>query len=381
MSLDYSKCRSEEAAFYREFAQQEIKPYFHVLEETGGTPPELLEKMARAELLGIPIPKEYGGLGKDYISATLCMEELSKISPATAGIINVSSELVCGAIEKHGTEAQKQKYIGPMARGSVIGAFALTEPGAGSDTAGVRTAAVLDGEHWVLNGTKCFITNAEIASTFLIAALTDIGEGKRKISMFIVEKDYPGFRIGKHEDKMGIRSSSTCELILENCIVPKENLLGELGKGLKVALGCLAGGRVMIAAQGLGLAQGCWDETVAYLKAHKEETENAINTQRVQFKLAELQIRIDAARLMVYRAADQWSRGEAFDTAAAMAKYYATDVANEVARSCIQLMGLDGAEFGTRTEQFFRDAKITEIYEGTNEIQLMVVAGLLGLKA
>ena len=245
----------------------------------------------------------------------------------------------------------------------------------------MRTTAVLDGDTWVLNGTKCFITNAEIASTFLIAALTDMGEGKRKISMFIVEKDYPGFQVGKHEDKMGIRSSSTCELILEDCRVPKENLLGELGKGLRIAFGGLDGGRVMIAAQGLGIAQGCWDEAVDYLKNHQEETEGAINTQKVQFKLAELQTKIDASRLMVYRAASNWSQGKPFGKEAAMAKYYATDIANEVARTCVQLMGYEGCKYGNRVEQFFRDAKITEIYEGTNEIQLMVVAGQLGLKA
>lgn len=381
MSLDYMTFRCEEAAGYRAFAEKEIKPLFHTMEETGETPQELLQKMAQANLFGIPIPPEYGGLGKDYISATLCMEELSKISPATAGIINVSTELVCGALQMFGTEAQKKKYITPLAQGKAIGAFALTEPGAGSDTSGVRSTAVLDGDHWVLSGTKCFITNAELASVFLIAALTTLESGKQKISMFIVERDFPGFQIGAHEDKMGIRSSSTCELILDNCIVPKENLLGDLGKGLKIALSSLEGGRVMIAAQGLGIAQGCWDETVSYLKGHVEETGGAINNQSVQFKLAELQTKIDASRLMVYRAAAQWSAGEPFGTAAAMAKYYATDVANEVARTCIQLMGFEGCTFGGRVEQFFRDAKITEIYEGTNEIQLMVVAGLLGLKA
>lgn len=366
---------------YKSFAEQDLKCWFHELEESGQTPEKLLQQMADAQLLGIPVPQEYGGLGKDYVSATLCMEELSKVSPAVAGIINVSSEIVSGALEKYGTEAQKEKYLPPLAKGEAIGAFALTEPGAGSDAAGVRTAAVLKDDHWVLNGTKCFITNAEIASTFLIAALTDLEDGKRKISMFIVEKDFPGFRVGKHEDKMGIRASSTCELILEDCIVPKENLLGELGKGLKIALGGLDGGRVMIAAQGLGIAQGCWDEAVDYLKNHVEETDGAINHQLVQFKLAELQIKIDAARLLVYRAAAQWSAGKPFGKEAAMAKYYATDTANEVARACAQLMGYEGVTLGNRVEQFFRDAKITEIYEGTNEIQLMVVAGQLGLKA
>lgn len=381
MNYGLTPAQKAEQEGYRRFAEDEITPYLEELEAGGETPASLLEKMAKAQLLGIPVPQEYDGLGKDYISATLCMEELSKVSPATAGIINVSSEIVCGGLEKYGTPEQKQRYLPPLARGEVIGAFALTEPGAGSDASGVRTVATLEGDHWVLNGTKCFITNAEIASTFLIAAQTELPDGKRKISMFIVEKDFPGFRVGKHEDKMGIRSSSTCELILEDCVVPKENLLGELGKGLKIALGGLDGGRVMIAAQGLGIAQGCWDACVTYLKSHVEETGGSINRQRTQFRLAELQTRIDAARLLAYRAAAQWSAGESFGKEAAMAKYYATDIANEAARTCAQLMGNEGVTYGNRVEQFFRDAKITEIYEGTNEIQLMVIAGQLGLKA
>lgn len=381
MDFQFNAEHLADQAQYHAFGQQEILPLVHVMEETGETPEPLLKKMAEAHLLGIPVPTEYGGQGKDFVSATLCMEELSKVSPSTAGIINVSSEIVCGSLEKAGTAEQKKKYLPPLASGAVIGAFALTEAGAGSDAAGVRTVAEDKGDHWLLNGTKCFITNAEISSTFLIAAMTDMGGGKKKISMFIVEKDFPGFRVGKHEDKMGIRSSSTCELILEDCIVPKENLLGDVGKGLKIALGGLDGGRVMIAAQGLGIAQGCWDEAVAYLKNNVEKTGGAINRQGVQFKLAELQTKIDASRLMVYRAASLWSQGNPFGKEAAMCKYYATDVANEVARETMQLMGLAGSTYGNRVEQFFRDAKITEIYEGTNEIQLMVVAGQLGLKA
>lgn len=376
----FSPCEADQVQ-YRGFAETELFPYFHQLEVAGKTPDELLKKMANAHLFGISISKKYDGLGRDFISTALCVEELSKISPATAGIINVSSEIVCGCLERFGTEEQKAKYLPPMARGDVIGAFALTEPGAGSDTAGVRTTAVLEDDHWVLNGTKCFITNAEISDTFLIAAQTDIGGGKKKISLFIVEKNFPGFSIGKHEDKMGIRSSSTCELILENSIVPKENLLGELGKGIHIALGGLDGGRVLIGAQGLGIAQGCWDECVSYLKSHVEESGGAINRQSVQFELAKLQTQIDAARLMVYYAASLKSENKPFGKEAAMAKYYATNVANEVTRACVQLMGDEGCRFGNRAEQFFRDAKITEIYEGTNEIQLLVIAGQLGLKA
>ncbi|MFR7476015.1 acyl-CoA dehydrogenase family protein [Frisingicoccus sp.] len=381
MDFELTQEYKEDIAYYKEFAKNEILPLYQFMEENAATPDELLVKMKDAQLLGIPMPKAYGGLGKDFLSATFCMEELSKVSPATAGIINVTTEIVSAALEKYGTDAQKEKYLIPLAKGEAIGAFALTEAGAGSDAAGVRTKAVLKDDHWVLNGTKCFITNAEISSIFLIAALTDVGDGKRKISMFIVEKDYPGFKIGKHEDKMGIRSSSTCELIMEDCTIPKDNLLGEPGKGLKIALGGLDGGRVMIAAQGLGIAQGCWDMAVDYLKTHVLETENAINQQAVQFKLAELQTRIEAARLLVYHAAALWSQGKPFGKEAAMAKFYATELANEVTKETIQVMGYEGCTYGNLTEELFRDAKISEIYEGTNEIQLMVIAGQLKLKA
>ncbi len=380
MDFNLTDTYLQDLEHYQRFAREEIAPRFRQMEQEGATPQALLDKMAQAQLLGIPMPKEYGGLGKDFISATLCMETLAKASPATAGIINVSTELVADNILRHGTEEQKAKYLPDLCTGKVIGAFALTEPGAGSDASGVRTVAEDKGDHWLLNGTKCFITNAEIAGTFLIAAMTDIGEGKKKISMFIVEKGFSGFRIGKHENKMGIRSSSTCELILEDCVVPKENLLGQKGKGLGIALGCLDSGRVMIAAQALGIAQACWDDTVAYLKEHAQETGFAVNTQRTQFRLAELQTKIDAARLLIYRAAAAWSEGKKYGKEAAMAKYYASDVANEATRLCLELTGLDGCTCGTRLEEYFRDAKITEIYEGTNEIQLMVIAGQLDIK-
>lgn len=370
----------EDRRHYADFAEREIKPRLAEMETAEAVPPDLLAKMKEAGLLGIPLPKEYGGSGKDFISATLCMEELSMISPATAGIINVTTEIVSVSLLAHGTPEQKEKYLTPLAKGTAVGAFALTEPGAGSDTAGVRTTAVLDNGHWILNGTKCFITNAEIADIFLIAALTDTGGGKKKLSMFIVEKDFPGFTIGKHEKKMGIRSSSTCELILEDCVIPQENLLGELGKGMRIALGSLDGGRVMIAAQGLGVAQGCWNEAVKYLKENTEETGGAINSQSIQFELAKLQIHIDAARLMVYRAAALWNAGKPFSKEAAMAKYYATNVGNDVARACMQLMGDVGCTCGSLVEELFRDVKISEIYEGTNEIQLLVTAAHLGLK-
>ena len=365
---------------YREFAESELRPYVRQMDEEESTPPQILHRLREHDLLGIPLEKEWGGAGRDFMSATLCMEELSKVSPAVAGILNVTTDVVSIALRSFGTDEQKEKYLKPLASGEKIGAFALTEPGAGSDAGGVKTTAVDMGNHYVINGTKMFITNAEIANIFLIAALTDIGEGKKKISLFIVEKEMPGFRVGTHEKKMGIRASSTCELILEDVKVPKTNLLGTLGKGLKIALGGLDGGRVMIAAQALGIAQGCIDCAVAYLKEHTEETGFRIKSQMAQFKLADLQTKTDAARLLTYRAADLWDRGLPFGKEAAMAKLYASETANEVAGDCIQLMGCAGCSSDYPVEGLFRDAKITEIYEGTNEIQRQVIAGQMGLK-
>lgn len=376
LSSDYQ----EDQAFYRSFAERELRPYVRQMDQEEATPPHILEKLRESELLGIPMAREWGGAGKDFMSATLCMEELSKVSPAVAGILNVTSDVVSVGLLKFGTDAQKEKYLRPLASGEKIGAFALTEPGAGSDASGVKTVAVEDGDDYVLNGTKMFITNSEIADIFLIAALTDIGDGKKKISLFIVEKGMPGFRVGAHEKKMGIRASSTCELILEDCRVPKSNLLGVLGKGLKIALGGLDGGRVMIAAQALGIAQGCIDYTVTYLKEHAEDTGRRINSQAAQFKLADLQTKTDAARLLTYRAANYWDQGLPFGKEAAMAKLFASEIANEVARDCVQLMGREGCSAEHPVEGLLRDAKITEIYEGTNEIQRQVIAGQMGLK-
>ncbi len=381
LNFEFTAEQQSALEFYKGYAQEVVSPYFHELEETGATPKSLLEKMAKPEILGIPLPEEYGGYGKDFVTATICMEELSKASPATAGIINVSTEIVGYGILKFGTDEQKKKYVPKIASGEWIGAFALTEPGAGSDSAGVKTMAVLDGDEWVLNGAKCFITNSEISQLFLIAALTELPDGKKKISMFIVEKGTPGFTIGKHEDKLGIRSSSTCELVFDNCRLPKDALLGELGKGLKIALGGLDGGRVMIGAQGLGIAEQCFDECVEYLKNNRDTTGDAINRQHVQFKLAELGTKIEAAKLLLYKSAALWDAGQPFSKEAAMAKYLCSDLSNEVARVCMQYMGYAGVSLGNKVEQYLRDAKITEIYEGTNEIQLMVIAGHLGINA
>lgn len=380
MNFEFSPSQEEEIARYRAFAEKELKPYVRSMDEEECTPDHILQKLREHELLGIPLPAEYGGGGKGFLEAVLCMEELSKISPAVAGILNVTADIAGESLLHYGTPYQQQKYLTAIASGKAIGAFAITEPGAGSDVAGAKTVAVEQGDHYVLNGTKLFITNSEISEIFLIGAMTDMGNGKKKLTMFIVEKDFPGFKIGKSEHKMGIRASSTCELILEDCLVPKENLLGELGKGMNIALSSLDGGRVMIAAQGLGIAQGCIDATITYLKENAEYTGKQLNQQGTQFKLADLQTKTDAARLLVYRSAVLRDQGKPYSQEAAMAKLFATETANEVARDCVQLMGYEGCTTDYPVEGLMRDAKITEIYEGTNEIQRLVIAAQMNLK-
>lgn len=379
MDFTLSERYLEDRERYRSFARTELPPYVRQMDEEERTPPQVLDKLREHRLLGIPLPTEYGGAGRDMLSATLCMEELSKVSPAAAGILNVTSEIVGLSLEKYGTDDQKETYLSAVASGRAIGAFAITEPGAGSDTAAAKTSAVDAGDHWVLNGTKLFITNAEIADLFLIGAKTALPDGKKKLTMFIVERGFPGFAVGKAEHKMGLRASSTCELILEDCAVPKENQLGGLGKGMRIALGSLDGGRIMIGAQGLGIAQGCIDAAVSYLRDHAED--GRLNRQGAQFTLADLQTKTDAARLLVYQAASLHDQGQSYTREAAMAKLFATETANEVARACVQLMGHEGCTTDYPVEGLFRDAKITEIYEGTNEIQRMVIAGQMGLKA
>ena len=380
MNFDFSSAQEKDIASYRTFAEKELRPYVRAMDELEETPAHIIEKLKEYDLLGIPLPVEFGGGGKGFLEAALCMEELSKVSPAVAGILNVTADIVGDALLNFGTAYQHQKYLTQIASGTAIGAFAITEPGAGSDVAAAKTVAVEEDGQYVLNGTKLFITNSEIADIFLIGAMTDMGNGKKKLTMFIVEKGFNGFKVGKSEHKMGIRASSTCELILEDCIVPKENLLGELGKGMNIALGSLDGGRVMIAAQGLGIAQGCIDAAIAYLKENAAYTGKRLNQQAVQFKLADLQTRTDAARLLVYRSAVLHDEGKPFSREAAMAKLYATEIANEVARDCVQLMGYDGCTTDYPVESLMRDAKITEIYEGTNEIQRLVIAAQMGLR-
>jgi butyryl-CoA dehydrogenase len=360
---------------YREFAETEVKPLAQEVDEEERFPVETVEKMNKYGFMGIPIPKEYGGEGADNLAYAMAVEELSKVCGTTGVIVSAHTSLCCSPIYEFGTEEQKQKYLVPLAKGEKLGAFGLTEPNAGTDAAGQQTTAILDGDHYILNGSKIFITNAGYADVYIIMAMTDKSVGTRGISAFIVEKGYEGFSIGKKEAKMGIRGSATCELIFENCKVPAENLLGKLGKGFGLAMKTLDGGRIGIAAQALGIAQGAIDETVKYVKERKQFGRAISKFQNTQFQLADMQVKVDAARLLVYRAARAKDNKEAYSVYAAMAKLFAAETAMEVTTKAVQLHGGYGYTREYPVERMMRDAKITEIYEGTSEVQRMVIAG------
>ena len=365
---------------YRDFAETEVKPLAAEIDKTERFPEETVAKMAEMGLLGIPLPEEYGGADMDNLSYAQCVEELSRVCAATGVIVSAHTSLCAWPIYKFGTEEQKQKYLIPLAKGEKLGAFGLTEPGAGTDAASQKTTAVLDGEEWVLNGTKCFITNAGPAEIYIVMAMTDKEVGTRGISAFIVEKDTPGFTIGKHEEKMGIRASATCELIYEDCRIPKDNLLGQLNKGFSVAMMTLDGGRIGIASQALGIAQGAIDETVKYVTERVQFGKRISQFQNTQFELADMQTKVDAARLLVYRAASAKDANEPYAHYAAMAKLYASEVASDVTRRCVQLLGGYGYIREYPLERMMRDAKITEIYEGTSEVQKMVISAWMNVK-
>lgn len=375
MDFTLSKEHQMLQTLFREFAENEVKPLAEELDEEERFPVETVEKMKKYGFLGIPFPKEYGGQGCDTLAYVMCVEELSKVCGTTGVIVSAHTSLGSNPIKQFGTEEQKQKYLVPLAKGEKIGAFGLTEAGAGTDASGQQTKAVLEGDHYVLNGTKIFITNAGYADTYIIFAMTDKSKGNHGISAFIVEKDFPGFSVGKKERKMGIRGSATAELIMENCIVPKENLLGKEGQGFKIAMATLDGGRIGIAAQALGIAEGAFNETVAYVKERKQFGKALAKFQNTQFVLADLKARIDAAQLLVYRAAIAKDTKERFSVESAMAKLFAAETAMEVTTKCVQLMGGYGYTREYPVERMMRDAKITEIYEGTSEVQRMVISG------
>ena len=359
----------------KSFALNEVKPIAAEVDETERFPMENVKKMGELGMMGIPFDKKYGGAGGDVLSYILTVEELSKVCATTGVIVSAHTSLGAGAINDFGTEEQKQKYLVPLAKGEKIGAFGLTEPGAGTDAAGQQTVAVLDGDHYVLNGSKIFITDGGVADTFVIFAMTDKKQGTRGISAFIVEKDFPGFSIGKVEDKLGIRGSSTTELIFENCIVPKENLIGKEGKGFGMAMKTLDGGRIGIAAQALGIAEGAYEEAIKYMKERKQFGRNLGAFQGLQWMIAEMDTKIEAARHLVYKAAWLKQNKLPYSVEAARAKLFAAEVAMEVTTKAIQIHGGYGYTKDYPVERMMRDAKITEIYEGTSEVQKMVISG------
>ena len=366
---------------YREFAQNEVKPLAAELDEEERFPKETIPKLAKLGMLGIPFPKKYGGAGGDNLAYAICVEEIAKTCGTTSVIICAHTSLCSYPIYAYGTEEQKMKYLPDLLSGRKLGAFGLTEPGAGTDASGQQTTAVLEGDHYVLNGVKCFITNATEAETFVVFAMTDKSKGNHGISAFIVEKDFPGFSIGKHEKKMGIRGSATSDLIFEDCIVPKENLLGQEGKGFKIAMGTLDGGRVGVAAQALGIGEGAIDEAIAYTKERVQFGKRISQFQNTQFQLADMKARADAAQLLVYRAACAKDDGDPkCGFYSSMAKLFAAEMASDVTRRAVQLFGGYGYTREYPVERMMRDAKITEIYEGTSEVQRMVISGKMGVK-
>jgi len=380
MDFELSKEHSLAKTLFRDFAETEVKPLAQEVDETEKFPRETVKKLARYGFLGIPFPKEYGGQGCDTLTYALCVAELSRVCGTTGVIVSAHTSLCAEPIRSFGTEEQKQKYLIPLARGEAIGAFGLTEPGAGTDAAGQQTKAVLKGDQYVLNGTKIFITNGGEADTYVIFAMTDKSQGTRGISAFIVEKGFKGFSIGKKELKMGIRGSATAELVFEDCLVPKENLLGELGQGFKIAMKTLDGGRIGIASQALGIAEGAFDETVAYVKERKQFGKAIGSFQNTQFQLADLKVRLESARYLVYSAALAKDTRKVYSADAAMAKLVAAEAAMAITTKCVQLYGGYGYTRDYPIERMMRDAKITEIYEGTSEVQRMVIAASLGLK-
>ena len=382
--MDFMLSKQHEMArtLFKEFAEKEVKPLAQEVDETEVFPRGTVEKMAKAGFLGIPVPREYGGQGCDPLTYAMCVEELSKVCGTTGVIVSAHTSLCCDPIMTYGTEEQKQKYLVPLAKGEKLGAFGLTEPGAGTDAQGQQTKAVLDGDEWRLNGSKIFITNGKEADVYVIFAVTGVvtdkkGRNKKLISAFIVEKGTPGFTFGTKEKKMGIRGSSTYELIFTDCRIPKENLLGQEGKGFGIAMHTLDGGRIGIAAQALGLAEGALERTVEYVKERKQFGRAIGAFQNTQFQLADMATRVQAAQLLVYRAAMAKATQKVYSVEAAQAKLYAAEVAMEVTTKAVQLHGGYGYIREYDVERMMRDAKITEIYEGTSEVQRMVISGAL----
>ena len=367
---------------YRKFAEEKVKPLAREMDENEKYDMGLLQEMKDCGFFGIPFEEKYGGADSDVLSYVLCMEEMSKVDASTGVTISVHTSLCASTIEQFGTEEQKEKWLRPLANGTKIGCFSLTEPGAGSDVSSARTTAVKEGDEYVINGEKIFTTNSGFADTFLVFALTDKSVPASKgMSAFLVDRNTPGLTVTPDIPRMGIRAASNAAVVYENVRVPAENLLGGVeGKGFKIAMKALDGGRIGIAAQAVGIAQGALNEAVRYVKERIQFGRPIAAFQNTQFKLAEMQTMIDAARLLTYRAAVAKDNGQPYNVYAAMAKLTASDVANQVTRGCVQLLGGYGFAREYSVERMMRDAKITEIYEGTSEVMKMVISGSMNLK-
>ena len=379
--MRYKTSEEHEAlrAVIREFAENEIKPVAFMMDKENQFPREAIEKLGKMGYMGIPYEKKYGGAGLDVLSYAIAVEELARVDGGAGVILSAHTSLGAYPIAAYGTEEQKQKYLVPLAKGEKIGAFGLTEPNAGSDAGGTETVAVLEGDHYVLNGGKIFITNGGEADTYVIFAVTTPDIGTRGISAFIVEKGWEGFSFGDHYDKMGIRSSATAELIFNDVKVPKENLLGKEGQGFKIAMSTLDGGRIGIAAQALGIAQGAYENALEYSKERVQFGKPICQQQAIAFKLADMATKLRTARLLVYSAAELKENHEPYAVEAAMAKQYTSDICLEVVNDALQIFGGNGYLKGMEVERAYRDAKICTIYEGTNEIQRVVIAaGIIG---
>ena len=364
---------------FHNFAENEIRPIARDMDEKEEYPRELLDKLQKAHMFGIPYPQKLGGAGADVLTYTLAMEELSKVDASTGITLSVHTSLCCPCIYENGTDEQKERFLRPLISGEKIGAFSLTEPNAGTDASGVQTTADKDGDYYILNGSKMFTTNAGIADTFVVFALTDKSKGPKGMSAFIVDRTMEGITVGTNIPRMGIRAASNCEVAFTNVKVPADRLLGKEGGGYKIAMTALGGGRIGIGAQAVGIAQGAINEAIKYVKERKQFGKNISKFQNTQFKFAEMQTKVDAARLMVWRAAVEKDKHGNYAPLAAMCKLFASETANEVTRGCVQLFGGYGYSREYPVERAMRDAKITEIYEGTSEAMKMIISGTMKL--
>lgn len=377
--MDFSLTKEQEMVrdSAKDFAEKELKPIAIENDENSEFPIDAYKKMGELGFIGLPYPKEYGGSGGDYLSYVLAVEEISKVHASVGISFSVTTSLCAGGIYNNASEEQKKKYLPDILSGKKFGSFGMTEPNAGSDASNAQTTATKKGDYYYLNGSKCFITNGPLSETFLVFALTDKSLGAKGLSAFIVEKGFPGFSIGKIENKCGIRATKVSELIFNDCKVPKENLVGEEGKGLSIALSTLDGGRIGVAAQGLGIAEGAFEIAKEYMKQRIQFGKPICKKEYLQFKMAELSVEIEEAKYILYKAALDKQAGRPYSVPAAKAKLACTNAAMHVTTEAVQMLGGNGYMREYNVERMFRDAKITQIYEGTNEIMKLIIGGKL----